>query len=385
MTITTPILSTYKHVFADDPIIVKAQITAADITNGSKLNQLVIRVTCHLDNNVEHVHELPQQCFAGDTLYTDISSALQSEYQLIDREDEPSPSLVQSVENSQSSLTTDYHPFYFKIEAFIRYIQDGDERTGAITTVIEYVYALRGGLKPTLRMTEALTPSAATQAFGSNLTTKPRIPAASVHAASNPSTIATDHCLFEVKNVGDTILESAYNNSTHIVTTQATFVTDSYPSPTISSAQSGSPALIVENNPNRHQLIFRSSLGVLDSFSALSLQKQSFVLNSEQFPVLSDPSYSPTLNVLTQATNPSQKFEMSTGFIPSAWAEWFVREVLTAEYVWLAIPVLTPRSGRRTKTYFPVHLEPADDITIEDLTKSQLAEVKFTAIIPSVA
>lgn len=365
MTHSTTIIDNYKHIFASDPIIISSTITSADVNSlrNAKVPQLVIVVTA----NGGHVHEISQQFIpiAGDVLYTDISSALQAEYQLIDRQQEPSPNLT----------SHSYVPFKASVQAYVRYLENGEEQAWAATSIINSINVLRGGLQPQLRKTMALTPSAAVQAFAANMTTKPHASTTSVLSVANPSQHPSSPALLELKNVGDIQLSSSYSTAaqSETVSTQASAV----------SAVTAGLQLIAEQNPNRHQLIFRNSMGVLETFSALSLSKDSLSPKSDEFPIISNPSYSPNLNLLTQAQNPSRKIEMSTGFIPSVWAEWFVREVLTATYVWIAVPILNPKTGETTSATIPVHLE-ADDVTLVDKTKTQLPEVNFKIIIPSI-
>lgn len=362
MTISTDILNNYKHIFANDPIIVHAVTTAADVPAAATLSQLVIRITAN-----SHVHEIARQFIPGDTLDTDISSAFQAEYQLIDRQNEPSPNLASHT----------YTAFAASIQVYVRYLINGTEYNGwkdnntwvpdmmytVEDTVENPVYILRGGLSPYLRRTFVTSPSAAVAAMADNMTVKPAL----VEVEGNPR-------IFEIKNEGDTHLTSAYNPTTHVVTTTATQV--------VNGAAAG--ILAVENDDHRHQLVFRNSLGVLETFSVKNLQKKILVVESESYPIISNPSYTPNLNILTEAQNPQPSIEMSTGFIPKAWAEWFIREVLTATYVWMPVPILNPTTGATSLVKLPVHLE-SESVTLEEQTKTQLTEVKFDVTTPPIA
>lgn len=393
MTLTTNILSNYKHIFANDPIVITAETVAADVPATATLAQLVIRVTAHLANSVNHIHEIAQQFIPGDTLYTDISSALQAEYQIIDRQSEPFPVIVPSVATGSTITTETYNPFHITIESYVRYLINGTEYNGhmedgqlipnpqGIITILDGIYVLRGGLQPQLRQTLALSPSAAVQALAASLTTKPNIPAASVQTAAVPQQALVSPTRLEVHAAGDTHLTSSYDATNHTVTTNATPLSTEALTP---SVVGGSPTLIVESNPHRRQLIFRNSLGVLETFSVLSLSKRSLSVSSEEYAILSAPSYSPSLNLLTQAQNPSQKWEMSTGSLPAEWVEWFTREVLTATYVWMPVPILNPTTGATSLVKLPIHLE-SESVTLEEQTKTQLTEVKFDVTTPPIA
>lgn len=357
MTLTTEIQSNYRHVFANDPIVIKSAMTSSDIIEGATLHQLVVRVTIYLPNQDIRVHELSQQYVAGDELYYDVSSAFQAEYQLMDRQNEPAPNL-----SSQS-----YMALNASIEAYVRYLSDGDERTGPLWDALTsqrsdqnppaHLYVLRGGLRTYLRQSVVASPSAAVSAFADNLTTKPAL----VSVSGTPR-------IFEIKNEGDTHLVSAYNPSTHVITTTATQVVN------------GSAAGIfsVENDDHRHQIVFRNSLGVLETFSVKNLQKKTLDVESESYPIVSNPSYRPALNLLTEAGFPSDGIEMSTGYLPKEWCEWFIREVLTATYVWVAIPFTNPKTGTSTPVYLPVHLDAADKTILQDDAQPSLTAVKFT-------
>lgn len=348
MTTTSQILNDYKHVFAEDPIIVTVSTTASDVPQSATLPQIVVRVTFNpsdYPSGEAPYREIAQQFVPGDTRSFDISSALQAEYQRIDRANEPSPNLTSAT----------YYPFVVSIQAYVRYLFDGQEYNGymsedshvqGMVDVANGVYVLRGGLTDIERMQSITSPSAAVEAYATNLSTKPLLP--------------------EIKNVGDTHLVSSYNTSTHVVSTTAS---------TISSSGTPPTRVLVEENPNRHQLIFRNSLGVLETFSVLSLSKKTYTVKSESLPILSAPSYTPTNGIYNQTTPPAQKMEMSTGFIPTPWADWFVNEVLTAKYVWAKMDILN-KNGGTTSVVRPVHLE-ASEIVLNDETSPQLAEVKF--------
>lgn len=343
MTLSTEIQSNYKHIFANDPIIVQAVTTAADVPVNATLPQLVLRITAN-----GHTHEIPQQFVPGDTLRTDISSALQAEYQLIDRQSEPTPNLTSHT----------YTAFSAKIEAYVRYLINGTEYNGTPSTVMDGIYVLRGGLSAYLRKHFAAAPSAAVQALAAKLTTKPAM-----------VEVGGTRRILEVKNVGDTQLISSYNTSTHVVSTNATAITaQTTPSADIP---------LIETDDHRHQIVFRNSLGVLETFSVKNLQKKVLTVNAEKYPVLSTPSYSPTLNILTEAEPVADNVEMSTGYMPREWVEWFIREVLTATYVWMAFPFIDPKTGVTTFVYLPVHLEADEKTTITDETQPQIGDVKF--------
>ena len=343
MTLSTEIQSNYKHIFANDPIVVQAVTTAADVPVNATLPQLVLRITAN-----GHTHEIPQQFVPGDTLRTDISSALQAEYQLIDRQSEPTPNLTSHT----------YTAFSAKIEAYVRYLINGTEYNGTPSTVMDGIYVLRGGLSSYLRHSFATSPSAAVQAVAARLTTKPAM-----------VEVGGSRRILEVKNVGDTQLISSYNTSTHVVSTTATAVT--------AQTSPSSDIPIIEDDDHRHQIVFRNSLGVLETFSVKNLKKKILTVNSEQYPVLSTPSYSPTLNILTEAEPVADSVEMSTGYMPREWVEWFVCEVLTATYAWMSFPLLDPKTGGTTFTYLPVHLEPEEKNIVIDETQPQIGEVKF--------
>lgn len=373
MTITTDISSDYKHIFANDPIVITAVTTAADVPGNATLARLVIGVIVHLANDITHLHEIPQQFMPGDTLYADISSALKAEYQLVDRHNEPSPALVENVIESQQQTTEIYEPFRITITAQVRYLQNSEEKTGASSTVMDGIYVLRGGLQPQLRQRLANSPSAAVLAFANLMTTKPHVPANQILLVNDLQQHPQNPVLLEMKNIGDVQTETSYDTTTHKVTTTATPVTSS-----------SSQIWIKEYSRFRRQLVFRNSLGVLETFSVFCYEKEMLSVKSEEYTILSNPTYSPKQNLLTQAQNPSLKWEMSTGYMPLEWTKWFIREVLTAEYTWMYVPIINPKTGETTSVYLPVHLE-TEETTTQDETTAQLHEVKFNVVIPPVA
>ena len=340
MTLSTQILNDYKHVFANDPIIVKAVTSASDTPAAAKLPQLVIKIVTN-----GHTHEIPQQFIPGDTLYTNISSAFQAEYQLLDRLSEPTPAPLLAFDGTATATTYTYTPITATVTAYVRYLINGTEYNATEQPVISNLYVLRGGLPSSLR-TIAQDPSSAVSLFADNLTTKPRIP--------------------EIKNIGDTHITSAYDPSSHLVTTTSATVLAGY----------ASDSILPVSSPNRHQIIFRNSLGVFETFSVFSLEKKTNEVQSDSYPIITKPDYKPFLNILTQASEPQPTYSMSTGFIPTAWAEWFVKEVLTATYHWMLLPQTNPATGEETMILTPVYLS-ADDIVTIDKSKPTLREVKF--------
>lgn len=338
MTLSTQILNNYKHVFANDPIIVKAVTSASDIPAAAKLPQLVIKVIAN-----GHTHEIPQQFIPGDTLHINISSAFQAEYQLLDRLSEPTPAPLLALGGSPTETT--YAPITATVTAYVRYLINGNEYNAAEQPVISNLYVLRGGLPSSLR-TIVQDPSSAVKDFAARLTLKPLLP--------------------EIKNIGDTHITSTYDPSSHIVTTTSATVL----------AGSASDSILPVSSPNRHQIIFRNSLGVFETFSIFSLEKKTNEVQSNSYPIITKPDYKPSLNILTQASEPQPTYSMSTGFIPTAWAEWFVKEVLTATYHWMLLPQTNPATGEETMILTPVYLS-ADDIVTIDKSKPTLREVKF--------
>ena len=157
MTLSTQILNNYKHVFANDPIIVKAVTSASDIPSAAKLPQLVIKVIAN-----GHTHEIPQQFIPGDTLHINISSAFQAEYQLLDRLSEPTPTPLLAPGGSPTETT--YASITATVTAYVRYLINGNEYNATEQPVISNLYVLRGGLPSSLR-TIVQDPSSAVKAF----------------------------------------------------------------------------------------------------------------------------------------------------------------------------------------------------------------------------
>lgn len=374
MTISTDILNNYKHIFAGDPIIVRAQTSNADAPASAVLAQLVVRVLVHLPNEITHTHDIAQQFMPGDTVFADISSALQTEYQLMDRTNEPSADVLDNLEPGVTS-TESYYPFSFSLQAFVRYLQNGTEYSGEDNpvTVIENVHVLRGHLLPNLRRI-INSPSAAVAEFAPLLTTKPHIPVDVIFPAPAAPV------LLETVNAGDPYAYSVFDTEPTPTVTSSYMIADAdsdAPYPQIVPDEGLPSVLVIDPSPDRQLLVFRNSMGVLETFSAITLKKTLVNRTSERLASVLSPSYSQKENVLNSSVFPNQTIEMSTGFLPKEWADWFVGEVLTAEYVWMPMKTRHPKTGTESFLFVPVYLEVDNELVMEDLKTTSIPEIQF--------
>lgn len=316
--------------FANNPIVITAEVQNGDFVSKASFHQLQLTVTLQDKDETKQYPFSSQFSYSGEKIEIDISSAFAAWYMLKDRKKEP------------SHTDKMYEVCKGEVVSKVAYIRDGEEFTSLGTLVAENLYVLRGGVSDHQRRMLG-NPSMAVQHYKKGLTTKPN---------------------YEIRNEGDTLTTSVF---------EPPYVT------TLHSDLSGMSAEILagygitlEDNPCRREFFFRNRFGVTESVSAFAYEKKEMVMESERYPIVTAPSFAPKLNVMTKARISVEAYECSSGYVTEEWAKWWIEDFLTAEYHWMRTEI----DGE--EVVLPCHVEPSDDdVTLFDKMDNRLYEVVF--------
>lgn len=206
--------------------------------------------------------------------------------------------------------------------------------------------AIRGGVSQLDRRLRFRTQEDAVKKFSSDLSRK-------------PATI-------ETRNIGDTIYHSAYSQGK--VTTSKTIL--------MSEGQTtvNGRTYLVEDNPDRTEIIFLNSLGVYESASALSLHKQDYKITKEVMAKIPDTEYRTGRTSIAETTEQKPVLEMSSGYTTTEWLRYWLTEVMTTKEAYI--------KDNETGTLIPVTITPKDSTTtIYDKADPELRDCQFTLTI----
>lgn len=318
--------------FANNPVVITAEITDGDFVTGATMYQLVLTVTVHDTPYTTKEYSFSTQFLESGKIDIDISSAFVAGYMLKDRMIEP------------AQTDDGYTVCRGQVKSEIVFVKDGMEMVGISSPVIDEVYVLRGEVLTRQRQMLG-NPSNAVQHYSERLSTKPN---------------------YEVCNVGDTHITSFFDYETKAVESTRTMLTAS------DVASVADTAITLEDNPCRREFFFRNRFGVIESVSAFAYEKKEMAMESERYPIVTAPSFAPKLNVMTKARISAEAYECSSGYVTEEWAKWWIEDFLTAEYHWMRTEI----DGE--VVVLPCHVEPSDDdVTLFDKTDNRLYEVVF--------
>ena len=122
------------------------------------------------------------------------------------------------------------------------------------------------------------------------------------------------------------------------------------------------------NTHGVHFLRFINGFGAVENISVRSKDKLSYEVNGETHSLVQQASVRPTDRRYATKSQPVGVYELSSGYVPQRWAEWFVQELLTSPRVWIQL------GGK----WVPALIEAEDDCVIYDRTKPEMPHVDFT-------
>ena len=333
MLLKTNILSDFPVVFADDPIVITAETSTADIPNDAVLSSVIVKVNC---NGSEHL--FPMQFLGNDTVFVDISSAFRAEYIRIDMENPPTPQ------------DRGYTPIHASIKAMVQYLLNGklyQETEQLVFPTSENgrtLSVLRGGLSEKGRR-KAKNPSAAVASHKDRLSMKPDG--------------------IETRMPTEQVLNSRYDLTEDMVTTNQTDAT-------LASN------VMVDSKARRMEFVFRNSLGVMETVSASCMDERIGSVTTEQLAAIIKPSYESSRMLINRSQRNPDVLKMSSGYVAEEWADWWIHEFLTAKYCWMKL------KEKDTEYFVPVYLEAnKQDNTLHRLNEPFIPEITFNVTMAS--
>ena len=94
----------------------------------------------------------------------------------------------------------------------------------------------------------------------------------------------------------------------------------------------------------------------------------SYEVSGETHSLVQDISVRPSDRRYATKAQPVGVYELSSGYVPKRWAEWYVQELLTSPRVWIQL------GGK----WIPALIEAEDDCVIYDRVKPEMPHVDFT-------
>lgn len=117
-----------------------------------------------------------------------------------------------------------------------------------------------------------------------------------------------------------------------------------------------------------HFLRFINGFGAVENIAVRSKDKLTYAVEGEVHSLVQEASVRPTDRRYAVKSQPVGVYELSSGYVPQRWAEWYVQELLTSPRVWIQL------GGK----WVPALIEAEDDCVIYDRTKPEMPHVDFT-------
>lgn len=122
------------------------------------------------------------------------------------------------------------------------------------------------------------------------------------------------------------------------------------------------------NTSDVHFLRFINGFGAVENISVRSKSKLSYEVSGDTHSLVQGISVRPSDRRYATKSQPVGVYELSSGYVPKRWAEWYVQELLTSPRVWIQV-------GEK---WIPALIEAEDDCVIYDRSKSEMPHVDFT-------
>lgn len=145
-----------------------------------------------------------------------------------------------------------------------------------------------------------------------------------------------------------------------------------YPSAAAVQADSESahaPIVLRDTGQQYQDFLFVNRRGAVETCSALMLESMEIEVDVDDYNRIERPSFIPKRSLFAVASGGRKSWDMSSGYVDRAWAQWWTTEFLMAQRHWMLI------DGQ----YVPVIVEPSKkNVSIYDRTKQQMPHVDFT-------
>lgn len=138
---------------------------------------------------------------------------------------------------------------------------------------------------------------------------------------------------------------------------------------TVKSSYVGTKSGYFRTNTNGvHFLRFINGFGAVENIAVRAKDKLTYEVRGETHSLVQGISTRPSDRRYASKSQPVGVYELSSGYVPKKWAEWYVQELLTSPRVWIQL------AGK----WVPALIEAEDDCVIYDRTKPEMPHVDFT-------
>jgi hypothetical protein len=138
---------------------------------------------------------------------------------------------------------------------------------------------------------------------------------------------------------------------------------------TVKSSYVGTKSGYFRTNTNGvHFLRFINGFGAVENIAVRAKDKLTYEVSGETHSLVQGISTRPSDRRYASKSQPVGVYELSSGYVPKKWAEWYVQELLTSPRVWIQL------AGK----WVPALIEAEDDCVIYDRTKPEMPHVDFT-------
>ena len=122
------------------------------------------------------------------------------------------------------------------------------------------------------------------------------------------------------------------------------------------------------NTQGVHFLRFINGFGAIENISVCTKDKLAYEVSGETYSLVQDVSVRSNDRRYAVKSQPVGVYELSSGYVPRRWAEWYVQELFTSPMVWIQL------GGK----WIPSLIEAEDDCVIYDRTKPEMPHVDFS-------
>lgn len=127
--------------------------------------------------------------------------------------------------------------------------------------------------------------------------------------------------------------------------------------------------IVIRDTQLYQDFIFVNRRGAMETCSALIKEVMEITVETKQYKRAERPTFKPSHSLMAISTGGRRSWQMSSGYLPREWIEWWTMEFLCAHQWWMLY------NGK----YVPVIVEPSKkNTTIYDRNKQQMQSVDFT-------
>ena len=361
--------------FAGNPIIIEA--TTDQSVAGTEKSFL--RIVCEVD--IEHETykdyklkvEMSQPVADGGTAVFNLSDAFQSVVQRMQMDMDMNKINGDGSEDFATRACFQAYVYVYDVYLFENQeVASGKEHVMPEQNV-QYIYAVPGRLTDYEMMTfDTVLPE--TLSNGKAMSRKPDMGVVYKGETVIVPVVTGSGAMLSSKmevTVGGTRVASRTDSLAHY-SLEYQYLTVNYASDgdlTVSSTRGGTKTGYYRTNTKDvHFLRFINGFGAVENISVRSKDKLSYEVSGETHSLVQEASTRPTDRRYATKSQPVGVYELSSGYVPQRWAEWYIQELLTSPRVWIQL------GGK----WIPALIEAEDDCVIYDRTKPEMPHVDFT-------